>query len=208
MPRAVVRERTGRAPEGAGLCRALGHCGLGVATNPTPRAPQGARGHTGRMLEAGWAVACCVPACACVCWRVFGFRRLYPGRGQVLVLACGGARPWLLEVSVSVLCFVCPASLAAAPALECWCWDSSLGWAGWAVFVSRLCSAPSVVPGMSQIPRTHRSLCFNIHLKEGDVRSCWEIALYQSSLSCCHLFLASNVALGTPPRPSAAAQTL
>lgn len=80
---------------------------LGTATNPTPRAPQGARGHTGRMLRAGWAAACCAPACACVCWRAFGFRRLYPGRGQVLVLARGGARPWLWEVSACLCSALC-----------------------------------------------------------------------------------------------------
>lgn len=189
----------GEPPRERGCAGALGHCGLGDGHQPHPQGTPGCSG-AHREDAAGWVGSSVLRPC--VCWRVFGFRRLYPGRGQVLVLARGGA---VGGFCLSVLCFVCPASPAAAPALECWCWDSS---PGWAVFVSRPCSALSVVPGMSQIPRTHRSLWFNIHLKEGDVRSCWEIALSRSSRSCCRLFLASDAALGSSPRPSASARTL
>lgn len=203
MPGAVVRERTGRAPEGAGLCGGPGTLWpWGRPPTPPPGHPRVLGGTRGgccglggqqraaplRVLESLWVQ------------EALSWQRAGAGFGtwRGPSMAVGG-------FCLSVLCFVCPASPAAAPALECWCWGSSLGWA---VFVSRPCSALSAVPGMSQIPRTHRSLWFNIHLKEGDVRSCWEIALSRSSRSCCRLFLASDAALGSSPRPSASAQTL
>lgn len=196
----------GEPPRERGCAGALGHCGLGDSHQPHPQGTPGCSG-AHREDAAGWVGSSVLRPCLCLrvlesLWvqEALSWQRAGAGFGtwRGPSMAVGG-------FCLSVLCFVCPASPAAAPALECWCWDSS---PGWAVFVSRPCSALSVVPGMSQIPRTHRSLWFNIHLKEGDVRSCWEIALSRSSLSCCRLFLASDAALGSSPRPSASARTL
>lgn len=143
MPGAVVRERAGRAPEGAGLCRGPGTLWpWGWPPTPPPGHPrvlggtqEGCCGLGGQQRAAPLRV----PACACVCWRAFEFRRLYPGRGQVLVLARGGARPWLWEVSACLCSALCalPLRLLLLP------WSAGAGTHPWAGQCS--CRGPALL---------------------------------------------------------------
>lgn len=105
---------------------------LGTATNPTPRAPQGARGHTGRMLRAGWAAACCAPACAGESLGSGGF-----------ILAEGRCWFWHVEGLWEVSAWLCSALCALPLRLLLLPWSAGAGTHPWAGQCS--CRGPALL---------------------------------------------------------------